>query len=81
MVYDKMVRKSTPGIPQIDAFSTLFAQIFALNKKMLMLEVQSQVNAHMIQVMSCDYCGHNHPLDHCPLQIESVNYIGNFNKN
>lgn len=46
-----------------------------------MLVVQSQSNAQMGQVMSCDNFGDDHSWDQCPSQAKLVNYIGNFNMN
>lgn len=81
MMYDRPVKKSTPEIIQMDVLSILFVHVFALTKKTQMLEVQSQANAEMEQVMSCDNFGDDNPWDQCPLKAKSVNYIGNFNRN
>lgn len=81
MAYDKTVRKSTPGVLQMDALSTLSTQISTMNKKIQMLDVQSQANSQMAQVLPCDCCGQDHPWYQCPLRVELVNYIGNFNMN
>lgn len=81
MVYVKTLRKSTPDVLQMEALSTLSTHISALTKKMQMLEVQCQANVQMTQTMYFDYCEHDRPWDQCPLHVESVNYVHNFNRN
>lgn len=79
MIYDRIVRKPTPRLVQIDAFDTIYTQILALSQKVQILKIQSQANAQLAQVISYEFCDTAHSREQCPMQAKLVNYIGNFN--
>ncbi|XP_024962255.1 uncharacterized protein LOC112502535 [Cynara cardunculus var. scolymus] len=83
-----VISKSASGIHELDAISSLNAQIVALtnlvknnlNSNGKKNQVQSIMsNSSMIE--SCVFCGESHSYEFCPESPVSVNYVGNHTRN
>ncbi|XP_017976463.1 PREDICTED: uncharacterized protein LOC108661979 [Theobroma cacao] len=72
-------RKAT-GAYEIDALGNLIAQVAAqvaaLSKKFDTLRVHAVQNSLIV----CEMCGDGHSYDQCPYNFESVQCVGNFNR-
>ncbi|XP_024969656.1 uncharacterized protein LOC112509020 [Cynara cardunculus var. scolymus] len=83
-----VIFKSASGIHELDAISSLNAQIVALTnlvKNNLNLngeknQVQS-IMSNSSMTESCVFCGESHSYEFCPGNPVSVNYVGNHTRN
>ncbi|XP_024965798.1 uncharacterized protein LOC112506000 [Cynara cardunculus var. scolymus] len=83
-----VISKSASGIHELDAISSLNAQIVALTnlvKNNLNLngeknQVQS-IMSNSSMTESCVFCGESHSYEFCPGNPVSVNYVGNNTRN
>ncbi|XP_021279860.1 uncharacterized protein LOC110413413 [Herrania umbratica] len=64
------------GAYEIDALGTLTTQVAALSKKLDTLGVHAVQNSLVV----CEMCGDSHSYDQCPYNSESVQFVGNFNR-
>ena len=73
------VARGTTGVHNVDALTTLSAQVTSLTK---MVKAMTTASATVNQVaeISCVYCGEGHLFDNCPGNPTSVNYVGSFNR-
>ncbi|XP_031286373.1 uncharacterized protein LOC116145068 [Pistacia vera] len=77
---DKVPQRKAAGLYGVDAITTIYAQLEALNKKI------DNMSAPIMQVksMSCDLCGGDHLSNECQVgnhfanSTESANCVGNF---
>ena len=65
-------------IQETDAVSTLTAQVASLIKMMETFIKNMQLVQNLAVV--CELCVGNHPINKCPINLESVQYIGNYNQ-
>lgn len=78
--------KKTTEIYEIDAITTLTAQVASLTKKLQ----SGQLGAYAMHTppsMICSYCQGNHPTKECKIGnpslqflVEQANFVENFNK-
>ncbi|XP_073120512.1 uncharacterized protein [Henckelia pumila] len=79
---DRNIPKRPAGVHQIDEFTTIFALLEGLNKK-----IDSMiVTAKQVQTITCNLCGGNHHSTECqvgnPFQLaENANFVGNMPPN
>ncbi|XP_017972556.1 PREDICTED: uncharacterized protein LOC108661169 [Theobroma cacao] len=64
------------GASEIDAIGNLAEQVAALSKKFDTLGVHAVQNSFVV----CEMCGDAHSNDQCPSNYESLQFVGNFNR-
>lgn len=69
---ERSSHRKVAGVYEIDALTTLTAQVAALTKAMQSANVQP--------VFTCELCGGGHSADQCQINAESVQYVSNFNR-
>jgi len=82
---DRVTQDKKAGIHEISEISALRAQVATLSKKFDRCMMQQQAPQPVQAVQSYEYCGvcggGDHYTDNCPSIVESVNYLGNVDKN
>lgn len=70
------IPKKAYGVHDLDAIFTLATQIHTLLKKFDTLAVP----AIQSLFVACELCGGNHLKEQCPSNVESIQYVANFNR-
>ena len=68
------------GIHDLDAVTTLTAQVSSLSNILKSMNVAAGVQ-QQVAAISCVYCGEGHTFDNCPSNPASICYVGDFNRN
>ena len=84
---EKQPGKKTRGVLEVDAFSSINAQLASVTNILQNLAFGQgsmiKAPAHTVAVMtqtateSCVYCGEEHTFDQCPSNPASICYVGN----
>ncbi|XP_024022668.1 uncharacterized protein LOC112091966 [Morus notabilis] len=73
---ERSMRKKVAGIHEVDAITALTVQVAALSKKFDTLGGNASHNTYM----TCENCGSNHATNQCSINAESVQFVGNYNR-
>ena len=68
------------GLIELDALTTLSAQLASLTKQVQNIGMTANINAIQNPSTKCNWCGEAHLMEQCPSNPESINYIRNFNR-
>ena len=76
-----VVARRVTGVHKVDVVMTLTTQVSSLSNILKPMNMTIGANAQQSTIVSCTYCGEGHLFDNCPSNLESVYYVGNFNRN
>lgn len=73
---ERSMDKNVTRIHEVDAITTLTAQVAALSKKFDSMGI----NANQSLFVTCELCGGDHSSERYYIAIESVQYVSNYNR-